>query len=93
MGEGLLLLFGDVEEFDFMFRFSFFDDVMFLLVLFFFYELVFNLCFEILVLGEVRWLVFRGRGMCVMLLVRFWIIDILFILWGGILFINGGNWY
>lgn len=51
------------------------------------------MCFEILVLGEVRWLVFRGRGMCVMLLVRFWIIDILFILWGGILFINGGNWY
>lgn len=93
VGEGLLLLFGDVEEFDFMLKSSSPDDVMFPLVSLFLQESAFNSCSETLVLGEVRWSAFKGRGMCAMPLARLWITDISFILWGGTPFINGGNWY
>lgn len=52
VGEGLLLLFGDVEEFDFMLKSSSPDDVMFPLVSLFLQASAFNSCSETLVLGQ-----------------------------------------
>lgn len=94
VGEGLLLLLGDVEEFDFMLKSNSPDDVMLPLVSLFLQESDFDSFSVTLPRGEVKWSAFRGsEGICPIPLAKLWMTDISFILWCGTPFIKGGNWY